>query len=258
MPTILEFANVEVPGGLDGETLYDRIHGEPLTKTSVDLLLGNWLGVRTTDWKLIHNQTNGGYELFDVASDPSERDNRYEANPPVLMPLMGELDVDTRPPRGGWHVRFERGVGEASMGLRLACSSPEGIAAQTIRMGDPKDQLAPAGDDGRVAGAVSLPSNDLDEVVVERNTPEGALALHLEGYAPFRLRLGTEETEVQQWDGQLSANDYRQEPPPAADTADGAPVTVTVWYDLRPPESLGGVDLTPEQEEHLRALGYVD
>ncbi len=87
-PTFLELAGVTVPEEMDGESLASLLRGETPAnwRTSVYYeyfergihAVEPHSGVRTDRYKLIHFHDSGSWELYDLAKDPGEMDNRYD------------------------------------------------------------------------------------------------------------------------------------------------------------------------------------
>ncbi len=98
-PTFYECAGVAAPEGLQGRSLRRLLGGEPETR---DVAYSEWhvhpsrcgVGlqlrtVRTRTHKCAFELASGAGELYDLASDPAEMDNRY--NDPACEKLKREL-----------------------------------------------------------------------------------------------------------------------------------------------------------------------
>ncbi|MCR9093780.1 MAG: sulfatase-like hydrolase/transferase [bacterium] len=98
LPTILDLMGREVPAGLHGESLAPAIRGDgaragaPIYGESLDLhrIFGTTplRLIREGRWKYIHSAAP---ELYDVAADPSEREDLLAANPEVAARLADRL-----------------------------------------------------------------------------------------------------------------------------------------------------------------------
>ncbi len=82
LPTVAALLGVPVPPGLPGQDLLAAPESRPAyadTRYGItpDGTAARLISVRTLGWKLIAAPANGGFELFDLASDPGERHNRF-------------------------------------------------------------------------------------------------------------------------------------------------------------------------------------
>jgi arylsulfatase A-like enzyme len=79
MPTVLDVLGIDPPVRAQGRSLLPLIEaGEPLREH-----LGVTDAVRSDRWKLVESRP----ELYDLAADPAERENRYEGHPEVVAEL---------------------------------------------------------------------------------------------------------------------------------------------------------------------------
>ena len=103
LPTFCELAGVDVPSaagpGLDGESLVAAFRGERRPRSTP--LLWEWrfhiyghvlhrspmLAIREGDWKLLRNPDGDRVELYRIPGDPSELDNRADAEPERVQRL---------------------------------------------------------------------------------------------------------------------------------------------------------------------------
>lgn len=105
VPTILRLLALQPPSGfrvMDGTSLLPLIGGQPedrlafmetggLTGPYPSPNVPNMHGVRTGDWKLIHNSTTGATEMYDLRRDPSETIDVVDQVPEVKEVLMRQL-----------------------------------------------------------------------------------------------------------------------------------------------------------------------
>jgi len=91
VPTLLDFAGVEIPASLPGRSLAPLLRGDPLPnpRDAVFSMIETARMIRTPEWKLAVHAGRGsrGYErslfsdgegeLYDLRSDPGEKHNRY-------------------------------------------------------------------------------------------------------------------------------------------------------------------------------------
>jgi arylsulfatase A-like enzyme len=114
-PTVLELAGITRPDTLDGVSMVRKVENDSTTYpifAEDDILRdvklvkypnyriftpgvsGKWRMVRDGPWKLIYipNPDGDQYELYNIAQDPMERDNRFASEDEVASRLMVLLD----------------------------------------------------------------------------------------------------------------------------------------------------------------------
>lgn len=105
LPTLLKLAGVALPedDALDGEDVSDILLGQ--TRPRHRPIFWEWrfgisghpihhspmLAVRDGDWKLLMNPDHGRTELYDIAADPMELDNRAAQHTDIVDQLAQEL-----------------------------------------------------------------------------------------------------------------------------------------------------------------------
>ncbi|MBI4707222.1 MAG: sulfatase-like hydrolase/transferase [Candidatus Omnitrophica bacterium] len=100
-PTILEFAGIPVPGWMEGRSLFPLLEGktlEPKPIFSMELIKNRTIGdypitkgtiaVWDGDYKLIYYLENKVALLFNLRSDPNERNDISNENPEVRQRLL--------------------------------------------------------------------------------------------------------------------------------------------------------------------------
>jgi choline-sulfatase len=141
-PTLLDLAGAPPLAGIDGTSLVSAVNGgapaDPppaYAETLLPQLYMNWAplrAVRDGRWKLIDAPRP---ELYDLQSDPGERQNRYDDRRQTADLLRRQLDQMTSGQRGGMTVvRMDREALD-----RLAALGYVGAGAE------PADGPAPAG-----------------------------------------------------------------------------------------------------------------
>ncbi len=101
-PTLCELAGIEVPSAFVGRSLVDVLRGGEAQDRPL-LAHGNFWGPpltswRSGDWKLILTPLDDGserFELFDLATDPTEQRDLSRERPEVVAALTAELELLT-------------------------------------------------------------------------------------------------------------------------------------------------------------------
>jgi arylsulfatase A-like enzyme len=110
LPTIAELLGIPVPPGLPGQSLLGRREVRPAfaeTRAGIaaDGRATTLISVRAGDWKLIQSPELGISELYDLARDPGEHENRFGSAPEGahLAALLADWQAHAPapPPVGG-------------------------------------------------------------------------------------------------------------------------------------------------------------
>ncbi len=95
VPTLLEVIGCEKPPSLQGNSLL-TLHERPASYSGKHVYsffgTGDWVVIRTKDWKAVHYYPSDSWKLFHLESDPRENNNMARARPDVLDALREELD----------------------------------------------------------------------------------------------------------------------------------------------------------------------
>lgn len=87
MPTFAELAGAKAPANTDGVSLLPSLLGKPSEQKSRDYLYWEFEGrqaVRMQNWKAIRLKPNKPTELYDLATDPSEKSDVASAHPELV------------------------------------------------------------------------------------------------------------------------------------------------------------------------------
>jgi arylsulfatase A-like enzyme/Tfp pilus assembly protein PilF len=146
MPTLLDLAGVEIPGGLDGRSLAPAARGgtlgdEPAYAESLfaRIQLG-WSPLyawRTSRWKVIDAPRP---ELYAIDRDPGETSNRAVAEGDTAARLLRQLRAVLEVPTPEARVTPDRASAERLRALGYASGGPAPAAAGPAV--DPKDRIA--------------------------------------------------------------------------------------------------------------------
>lgn len=103
-PTVASLLGFEAPPGLAGLDLLGGREARPAISETVrgvapDGTVTRIVSLRTPGWKLIHMPALGLFHLYDLASDPAERENRFDTAPEgnELVSLLAEWERNIRP-----------------------------------------------------------------------------------------------------------------------------------------------------------------
>jgi arylsulfatase A-like enzyme len=145
MPTLLDYLGMENPEAdkLPGSSFAPLLRGEPLASRDAVVVLderildehavfdeyGPVRMIRTRDAKYVHRYPYGPHELYDLASDPEERENRIDD--PDYQDVVRELKAGLE----AWFVRYVDpmldGTHEAVSGKgQLGLAGPAGMGEQ--------------------------------------------------------------------------------------------------------------------------------
>lgn len=103
MPTVLQAAGIQPPGGIEGRSFLPTLRGETQAEEVRDLFFtrregGKFKGgriacIRRGDWKLLQPMPGEPYELYNLADDPFERQELTKAQPKVSRELASALEA---------------------------------------------------------------------------------------------------------------------------------------------------------------------
>jgi uncharacterized sulfatase len=89
MPTILDYAGLDVPGGIHGRSLRPVLEGRADRWRDYSLCQRPGMRmIRTGRYKYTY-RANGRHELFDLAGDRDENENRFAD--PAMRQIVGEM-----------------------------------------------------------------------------------------------------------------------------------------------------------------------
>ncbi len=146
-PTLLELAGLPPLPSTDGVSLVPLLAGRPqeippaYAETYEPWLAYGWaplFSVRAGDWKLVDAPRP---ELYDLARDPGESDNRAAASPDEASRLLGILDARRRTAAPDAARSEDPEAAEALRALGYVGGAATATASPPAVLADPKDRL---------------------------------------------------------------------------------------------------------------------
>ncbi len=114
LPTIAEVTGARAPADIDGLSLLPELIGEAAAgrRQAQHKYLywetGGWTALRQGPWRAVRPKAGQPWELYDVASDPSESKDIAAAKPDLLAKLTALAEKAHEPVREGTFTRTER------------------------------------------------------------------------------------------------------------------------------------------------------
>jgi arylsulfatase A-like enzyme len=272
-PTLLAALGLPPLAAADGRNVWDQQPARP--PTAILRLDGHRQAAIVAGRRKLIVDEEAADELYDLREDPGERRNLAPAEATDLAALRTLLDARLALRGAGWHLRACGGEHDTTQSLRLDLAGDGHLA-----LAEPDDRLATVASDGPrrtlradlVLPAKSVPHvalgvwrdkevRDSDEVVL---TPEASgVTVRAESEGTLRYALGTETARrtapVLELDAatpgvEVAPTTAIECAPEKAPPDDPLPY-VRIWY-VRPSASLDAMEVSPEVQERLRALGY--
>jgi arylsulfatase A-like enzyme len=254
-PTLAEWAGAEIPPGLRGRSLLRTPEAEPRFLEAGTIREGRYgrAVIRGTK-KLIRGA--GGDRLFDRASDPRETNDLLREGSPHAVSeaeaLAARMEEDGAVE--GWHVVWSDRM-EKTAATFSGTIDPDGIIVELLPKAGCRVDLE-AKDNGSFRFAAPGSGGLRFRVV----PPSSAVRfrLFIDGEErPDRIRVGREGFHP-------PAASFGLDPAASPEGALRTPETTRseepfffVWKELDPP-SPRLITLSPEEEERLRSLGYLE
>jgi arylsulfatase A-like enzyme len=86
-PTLCAYLDIRCSATTNDRNILEHTYSETFT------LWNFWIAVRDGSWKLIYHTTTGEAQLYDLASDPAEQNNRARSDPETLARMLSKKDT---------------------------------------------------------------------------------------------------------------------------------------------------------------------
>jgi arylsulfatase A-like enzyme len=114
LPTLAEVAGATAPDDVDGLSLLPELIGEVAAgrkQARHEYLyweIGGWTAIRQGNWRAVKPPRNAPWELYDLATDPSESRDLAATKPEILAKLTALAEKAHEPVREGTFTTTER------------------------------------------------------------------------------------------------------------------------------------------------------
>ena len=254
LPTVLDVVNIPSSTACDGESLVEFIDSDENGHDVAYTRRLRWQSVRDLTWKLAYEHRSGKQELFNLVNDPREQSNLYNKEQVSSSGLQKQFEAFFSARRPGWHIQYY--AGEHPVHGRLVLTTEDKFRSRSLAIGDQVGVSKMRGN-ARQIELLLEHVDDLDTLRAATASPDARVLLELSSQEPLDLVMG--ENRVRGATAQRILLDPAETWPSSSDasSAQDKPALI-VWYI--PPKHGGAAarDLTEEEREELRALGYLD
>ncbi len=114
LPTIAEVTGAKAPADIDGISILPELIGEAAAgrpQAQHKYLyweIGAWTAIRQANWRAVRPKTNANWELYDLATDPSEAKDLAAVQPQILAGLVALAEQAHEPVREGTFTTTQR------------------------------------------------------------------------------------------------------------------------------------------------------
>ena len=256
-PTVLDALGLAQATGIDGRSLLALIEGrrKPAEATFCERLA--WQAVRTPTRKLLRETHRDRLEFYDLALDPKETTDVYDGQSPAAADLRDRLATHFSAEPGGWHIALRSGGKRWSMDVELEANGP--LELTELARGKFVENTEHMGASRWAGGKIVLNKAIPEDVlVIKAVSPEAQIRFTLRSKQPFAVAHGEHALTVNDvLTLTLDPQSPRFHAPPAQPDA-GPPRSIRIWYERPPHKGAPAKEMTDEQAERLKALGYLD
>ncbi len=111
LPTIAEVTGTTPPADIDGLSILPTLLGKNDEQKQHDYLyweIGGWTAIRQGDWRAVRPKPTAAWELYDLATDPSESKDLAAEKPDMLNKLTALAEAAHEPVVEGTFSRTDR------------------------------------------------------------------------------------------------------------------------------------------------------
>lgn len=256
MPTVLELAGIEVPGGIDGVSLLPVVKGDRTAAPgdAVSYAASSNFGLSLTRDNTVK------YEFNNSPWAPIFGEERFYSLPDD--PLCANDLVKTSAEVDSFREILTERFAAKKAGLRMELSNPSATALKVSLLGDPAKPLTvksmdtDGGPFDWVNGRVSLvvPAGTLRTIYFEGNPfAELSVRCEAEDRPGFESTIGMEFAD-DSWRAVLVNGEWNEDTEKTLDGLTGIRVWVHGWTSA----SESPVEIDAETMEILRGLGYIE
>jgi len=253
--TIADVLGMALDVPTDGQSLLALLEKRAEPRPYAFTCRHNVEAVRSVAWK--HMRTRGGkrVEFYDMANDPGETKNRAEENLPEMAPLQQESDTFYARDPGGWHIRMVSG--EQPLELEVVLTTTDTFESAEFTEFFKSKGFSTSNNGKRMSGAFKLEAKQARELVVKTLDAAAEVTVTIKSAQSFAALPGAGAPEnTSNWS--LRCTPTEASFATAPDMAGAAKPAVGVWHVPQKSKGDAAKELTEQDKEELKALGYLN